>query len=124
MSGSQDLINGFGDRLAGSSLNVDADRNQRDVLTGGSGGDYFQLGDIVSSFYTGDGDKGYAHITDFKRGDRIVLTGSKDDYSKRSTSINGASGVGIYQGDDLVALIQGKSAPSLAFSNAGQVLFI
>ncbi|NBS12898.1 MAG: hypothetical protein EBS77_09600, partial [Gammaproteobacteria bacterium] len=119
-----DLINGFGDRLAGSSLNVDADRNQRDVLTGGGGGDYFQLGDIVSSFYTGDGDKGYALITDFKRGDRILLTGSKDDYSKRSTSINGASGVGIYQGDDLVALIQGKSAPSLAFSNAGQVIFI
>ena len=119
-----DLINGFGDRLEGSSLDVDADRNQRDVLTGGSGGDYFQLGDIVSSFYTGDGDKGYARVSDFKRGDRIVLTGSKDDYSKRATSINGASGLGIYQGDDLVALIQGKSAQSLVFSNADQVLFI
>ena len=48
-----------------------------DVLTGGGGGDYFQLGDIVSSYYTGDGDKGYARITDFKAGDRVVLTGSR-----------------------------------------------
>jgi hypothetical protein len=105
-------------------MNVDANRNQRDVLTGGSSGDYFQLGDIVGSYYTGDGDKGYARITDFKAGDRVVLTGSKDDYSKKSARIDGQSGLGIYQGDDLIALLQGKSAQSLAFGNSYQVLFI
>lgn len=119
-----DLINGFGDRLQGSKLDIDADRNQRDILTGGGGKDYFQLGDIVTSFYIGDGNKGYARITDFKRGDRIVLTGSKDDYSKKTISINGDSGIGIYQEEDLVALIQGKGTQSIAFGNSNQVLFI
>jgi hypothetical protein len=119
-----DLLNGFGDRLARSSLNVDADRNQRDLLSGGAGADYFQLGDIVGSYYTGDGDMGYARITDFQAGDRIVLTGSKDDYSKKTVRIEGHSGLGIYQGDDLIGLLQGKAAQSFAFGNSDQVLFI
>ena len=94
------------------------------MLTGGGGGDYFQLGDIVGSFYTGDGNKGYARITDFKSGDRVVLTGSKDDYSKKSVRIDGRSGLGIYQGDDLIALLKGKSTQSFSFTNSDQVLFI
>jgi hypothetical protein len=44
-----DLLHGFSDRLAGSSLNVNANRYQRDVLTGGGGADYFELGNIVGS---------------------------------------------------------------------------
>jgi len=47
-----DLINGHGDGLNATRYDKQAGRNQRDVLSGGSGADYFQLGDLVMSYYT------------------------------------------------------------------------
>jgi len=107
-----DLINGFGDRLTGDAFNRSSDLNQVDVLTGGEYNDYFQLGDIVTSSYLGDRDSGYARITDFSQGEKLILTGTPTDYNLRFTTLNGQGGMGVYQGNDLVALIQDKAAPA------------
>ena len=119
-----DLINGFGERFNGGSIDRSNDLNQQDRLTGKTGSDYFILGDLVGSFYVGDGNNGYARVTDFSSGDRIVLTGGEADYTVRSTRIDGQSGTGVFQGDDLVALIQGRSSDSFNVKNADQVLFL
>ena len=63
-------------------------------------------------------------MTDFSRGDRIVLTGSEADYTVRSTQVDGHAGTGIFQGVDLVALIQGPRGNSFNISDGGQALFI
>ena len=124
------------DRLRGKSLERTNDLNQMDVVTGGKGNDNFQLGDIVRSFYIGDGDKGFARITDFESGDTLILNGNVKDYTlkmARLSQVTGSgrraktttiSGMGIYQGDDLIALIQGKASNGLNLSNPNQVLFI
>jgi hypothetical protein len=119
-----DLLNAFGERFAGSAINRSTDLNQRDRLTGGKGDDYFQLGDLAGSFYVGDGNQGYATVTDFSRGDQIVLTGFATDYHIRNARVGGQSGTGVFQGDDLVALIQGSASNSLRLNNENQVLFI
>jgi hypothetical protein len=53
-----------------------------------------------------------------------LLSGSPAGYSHKQVRIDGQTGLGIYQGTDLVALLQGKAAQSIALNNTDQVLFI
>lgn len=122
--GGSDLINGFGDRLLGDSFDRSSDVNQIDILTGGSGADYFQLGDIVTSFYVGDGDSGYARITDFEQGDKLILNGFASDYTLMMATVDGHTGMGLYQANDLIALLQGDASGTFSLNNPDQVLFI
>ena len=119
-----DVIEAFGARLVGLAIDRSGDLNQRDVITGGPGRDLFVLGDLASSYYIGDQDQGFARITDFHRGDRVVLTGFPSDYTTTTTSINGLTGIGIFQGEDLVALLQGKGSESFSLSNPSHAMFI
>ena len=96
---------------------------QVDLLTGGKGSDYFQLADLLSSFYAGNQDNDYALITDFEKVDYIILSSNGTDYNSNEVSIDGQLGIGIYQGDDLIALMQGRAAWSFAFNDPNQVIF-
>ena len=87
--GSDTLDGGAGeDTLNGYDFTV----GELDTLTGGSGADEFILGsnyDPVNGYYgegtvyyQGDGNDGYALITDFNwmEGDKIILNGTENDY--------------------------------------------
>jgi serralysin len=86
--GNDILIGGNGnDFIAGVSTTPSAGGNgEKDILTGGTGADTFFLGTKYIGFtdqpyiyqpYSGDGDTGYANITDFNalEGDKVQLGG-------------------------------------------------
>jgi len=104
------------DSLAGCIVGANGGQGEKDVLTGGSGADLFQLGWSGGCFYNegsasnaGRGD--YALITDFTVGtDRLQLDGVASNYFIGASGVTGVSGQGLWleQGatDELVAIIQ------------------
>ena len=72
----------------------------------------------------------YALIKDFASDDKLQLDGSAAEYVQQATTLNGASGLGIYHDsnangifdsrDELIALLQGVSAPI----DPGQFFFV
>jgi hypothetical protein len=71
-------------------------KGEFDRLIGGLGADRFILGDSDRPYYLGNGMSDLAIITDFERGDSIVVYGSDSDYSLTPDD----GGIDItYQGD-------------------------
>jgi Ca2+-binding RTX toxin-like protein len=121
--GSDTLIGGVGndwlsggtgdDILVGSAINskVRLDSKEIDKLAGGEGRDDFYL--TAAPFggreilYNRSGDKDYASIGAFNQAeDRLVLGGSREDYSVVNEPYQGAWGLGessIYYFGDLIA---------------------
>jgi len=124
-----DTLNGYGTAgrffLGGILSSVRLPAPNQDTLTGGTGADTFVLGDTDKSFYIdssgGRGDR--AVITDFKQfeGDKIVLHGSAQDYRLEVSSSLGvgtaALDTAIYQGNDLIGIIQDNVEQSLTSSS-------
>jgi hypothetical protein len=130
-----DLLNGYGNRF-NTALDFNPSTNpigqfglnQKDVLTGGVGRDVFQLADAIGTFYQGDGNQGYAVITDFSGDDALILGGSASDYTLSATlttkqSPVGVAGRALYLGDptsggDLIAILQGPASTSLQLTSS------
>ena len=111
------LLGGAGaDLLVGYSGSA----NEKDILTGGSGGDRFVLGSQLEGIYYLEANSGvlttsslgsYATITDFQQsqGDKIQINGSIGDYRiVKSQNFGGKSALdtAIYRGNDLIAIVQ------------------
>jgi phospholipase/lecithinase/hemolysin len=110
--GNDTLIGGTGDdSLAGLGgrdrlIGIDPTspflgRGEKDELRGGLDRDLFVLGDEQGAFYNDgvDNQRGirdYGLIVDLRRGDRIQLAGSLEDYVIRRTPQTLSTGVGIY----------------------------
>jgi hypothetical protein len=121
--GGSDLLNGVGDRLSGELFNPASNEpailSQVDSLTGGKGADFFQLGDVAGTFYDRSKSNDYAFVTDFERGDKLVLQGSKEMYRMRLQSIKGRPVrlllfFGNIESGELIAQIQGSAISALA----------
>lgn len=135
-----DLLNGYGNRF-NNSLDFNPLTNpisqfglyQKDTLIGGVGRDDFQLGDAIGAFYQGDGNQGYAVISDFSADDSLILSGSASDYTITASLTSKQSPVGLagralYLGDpngggDLVAIIQGSASTNLQL-NSSQIQWL
>ncbi len=91
-------------------------RGEIDILNGGDGPDTFVLGDGSKTYYLGEGHKDYAIIEDFQVSlDKFQLGSNPDDYVVNGDyTIAGESGAGILRDDDLVAIVKGVSASTLA----------
>ncbi|MEL6159570.1 MAG: calcium-binding protein [Cyanobacteria bacterium J06623_5] len=115
-SGNDFLMGGLGDdRLLGV-----ASRNavEIDELTGGGGRDTFYVGDYHSNFYNNGGNSDYALIKDFSSLDKIVL--DNGIYTTGSSPVAGVSGTAIYQGTELLAIVQGMGGGQrLRFDSTG-----
>lgn len=122
----------FSDVLSGvPATGTSLGRGSVDTLTGKLGNDLFLLGDARGRFYDDGNSKNagksdYALITDFLVGsDQIQL--ASGNYFLSATSINGASGTGIYfdsnanrafgSTDELIGLVQNVSTSSLTSSS-------
>lgn len=114
--GDDSLIGGEGDDI----LVGYGGSKERDILTGGEGNDTFILGDN-RVFYRSNGDSDYAVIADLNSADKIILSGSSDDYilnSKLNSVGSGASDTGIYtEQGDLIALIEDSNLITSMDSN-------
>jgi len=126
-AGNDQLLGGSGkDVLQGSSQNKP---NEKDVLTGGGGGDRFVLGDKSGTFYD-DGQSGsmglkdYALITDFNRGQGdVIQLSAKYNYRLGASPQGVESGKALFidspngQQDELIAIIKtGDQLNSSAFT--------
>jgi Ca2+-binding RTX toxin-like protein len=90
-----------------------------DRLTGGGNADLFVLGDEDDVYYLGGGNSDYAYITDFSSGiDTIQLNGVFADYTFAPVFVDNIFGQGIFNGGDLVAVIQQGAA------NPGDLVFV
>jgi Ca2+-binding RTX toxin-like protein len=110
-----DFLSGeFGDDTlngAGTTLGV----GEIDRLAGGAGSDLFVLGNQIDAFYLGNGDLDFAYIVDFNPNvDTLQLNGAAIDYTTMQTSVLfnniNITGQGIFQGGDLVAILQQSAA--------------
>jgi hypothetical protein len=121
-SGDDQISGGVGnDTLDGACTTLGV--GQVDRLTGNGGFDYFILGNEIGAFYLGNGNQDFAYITDFNPGvDTIQLNGAIGDYTFMQTTVfaNGIniSGQGIFQGGDLVAILQ------QSFATPGDLVFV
>lgn len=124
-SGNDNLLGGSGnDLLLGGNgndtlLGVE-NRNaiEVDELTGGKGRDTFRVGDFHSNFYKNGGNSDYAVIKDFKSNDQIIL--DEGSYTTGSSPISDVLGTAIYEGSELLAIVQGLGAAErLSFDNTG-----
>jgi serralysin len=112
------------DILAGGGISVENDKTIRingdtsgvDELFGGDGSDIFVLGGKAQQdsstvvFYDEKGNNDYAVISDFNsREDKILLGGAKEDYRLTSTNSGLPEGLGVYKGDELIAIVQGDT---------------
>ena len=115
------------DRLYGTSSHASA--HEIDTLTGGTGADIFVLGSASTEYY-GDGSadtagqQGYALITDFEYGDKILLHGPRTDYYLAATPVGLPAGSALFlndspadSSDELIAVLQGSHAAT-ALTNA------
>jgi hypothetical protein len=112
---SDTIFGGPNDDLLIGHLNIPSstiNTTEIDRLTGGAGKDLFVLGNYDTAFYVNGGASDYALITDFSDGDRIGLSGARADYDLRDTSTRLGAGVGIFRksDDNLIAIVQGRSA--------------
>lgn len=108
------------DILVGYGGTIKTPSSEIDTLTGGTGADTFVLGDPnrddLASFYIG---AGYAIITDFNWGenDKIQVKGQISDYwidQSRNFGVGtSAWDTAIYQGQDLIAIVQDRSGDAL-----------
>jgi hypothetical protein len=131
-AGTDNIFGGFGDDLlngeagndfldgelgddtldgAGATLGV----GEIDRLAGGAGSDLFILGNEVDAFYQGFNDLDFAYIVDFNPNvDTLQLNGAAIDYTTQQTSVLfnnlNITGQGIFQGGDLVAILQQSAA--------------
>ncbi|MEO0806369.1 MAG: calcium-binding protein [Cyanobacteria bacterium J06643_4] len=115
-NGNDQLDGGLGDdRLLGVKS-----RNaiEIDELTGGGGKDTFQIGDYHGNYYNNGGNSDYALITDMSYLDQIIL--DNGSYTTGSSPISGISGVAIYEGSELLAIVQGIGQyQTLSFESTG-----
>ncbi|MEO0867492.1 MAG: CARDB domain-containing protein, partial [Cyanobacteria bacterium J06642_11] len=113
-SGNDEVVGNRGDDLiVGVDINntVNPGADQIDTLTGGFGDDAFFLGDEVQSYYVDTTTPDYAVITDFTAGeDVIALHGSASDYTLGTPASGLPFGTGVFQGNELVGIIQGDTA--------------
>lgn len=119
--GRDSLIGGAGnDILWGASSRSDT---SVDYLTGGSGSDEFKLGDYHGNLYSKAGDRDYAVITDMEAGDRITLDGRQSyesyDYRLDKSPVAGIIGTGVFDGAELIAIVQGIRSEKLSFKGIG-----
>ncbi|MBT9316463.1 calcium-binding protein [Leptothoe spongobia] len=124
------LIGGSGDDV----LDGDGGRRgfgEKDILTGDSvtsepdardsfdGADLFILGNGFGAYYVGDGDSGYATITDFywNEGDKFQVFGVQDDYTLGFANVSGSSALDTvisYKGDR-IGVVEDTIGVELAF---------
>ncbi|NEP27285.1 calcium-binding protein [Moorena sp. SIO3I6] len=121
------LYGGFGnDTLTGGSGNDSlygyggSSSGERDILTGGTGADTFALGNNAFGTkvaYIGDGNSGYATITDFDgtQSDKVQLGGGISDYTVNYSNVTGTSALdtNLYHKGDLIAVFQDDTSFSL-----------
>ncbi|MEA5463289.1 CARDB domain-containing protein, partial [Leptothoe sp. PORK10 BA2] len=110
-----DIVNGErgDDFLVGVDITntTNPGSNQVDQLIGGLGDDTFFLGDSSQSYYVDTTSLDYALIADYTAGeDIIVLHGNASSYSLGTPSTGLPTGTGIFQGNELVAIVQGDTA--------------
>ncbi|MEM8613049.1 MAG: CARDB domain-containing protein, partial [Cyanobacteria bacterium P01_H01_bin.105] len=122
-----DIVNGDrgDDILVGVNITnaVNPGSNQIDLLIGGFGDDVFVLGDTNQSYYVDTTSPDYAVIADYTAGeDVIVLHGSASSYSLGTPSTGLPTGTGIFQGTELVAIVQGDTAALSLTSEAFEYL--
>ncbi|MEL6355213.1 MAG: calcium-binding protein [Cyanobacteria bacterium J06627_28] len=102
-NGNDTLKGGLGDdKLIGTN---NRHAIEIDELTGGGGADTFRLGDFYSNYYNNGGNSDYALITDMGYLDQIIL--DNGTYTTGSSPIAGISGTAIYEGSELLAIVQG-----------------
>ena len=108
--GSDIVFGGDGsDTISGGLLNTTED-NQIDVVYGGAGADTF----VVHSMYNSFGDNDYALLRDFSTTEDTIQLSAGATYTLAGTGGNLYGGVGIYNGGDLIAIIQGYADGELA----------
>jgi uncharacterized repeat protein (TIGR01451 family) len=113
-SGGDVISGGVGnDTLDGACTTLGV--GQLDRLTGDAGSDLFVLGNKLGTFYLGNGNADFAYITDFNPGvDTIQLSGALGDYVFAPTNLmvtgRNIFGQGIFQGGDLIAILQQSAA--------------
>jgi uncharacterized repeat protein (TIGR01451 family) len=116
-SGGDVISGGIGDdTLDGACTTLGV--GQLDRLTGDAGSDLFVLGNKLGTFYLGNGNADFAYITDFNPGvDTIQLSGALGDYVFAPTNLmmtgRNIFGQGIFQGGDLIAILQQSSASAV-----------
>ena len=98
-----------------------------DRLTGGSGNDDFRLGGYHGNLYSTAGNNDYAVITDMEAGDRItldgrILSGGSYNYRLAESPVAGIRGTGVFDGSELIAIVQGVSSQQLAFKGIGSAM--
>lgn len=113
-AGNDNLIGGVGnDNLRGDAGNDTLNgwggrATEKDRMVGGTGNDRFILGTSSGAYYNKGRANDYAIITDFRVSgtDVIQLKGNSSQYQLK-TPPSGLAGVGLYQGAEFIALIQG-----------------
>ena len=114
--GDDRIFGGLGDdRIMGVYSRNDV---EVDILTGGGGKDTFVLGDYHSNFYNNGGNTDYALIKDFSSIDEIIL--DQGTYTTGASPFSDASGTAIYEGSELIAVVQGmRFFERLTFESSG-----
>ena len=108
-------------------VGVDPDKafpgmNERDYLTGGSGTDYFVLGDKNNPYYynySWENFNGYATITDYDdRYDYVVIEGVSSQYELKDAYNFGSRSweTQLYRDDDIIAIFEGGRQSDLGLS--------
>ena len=110
-SGNDYLSGGIGDDLLTGSTSLTYNNNQYDTLVGGSGWDVFVLGESLGNYYQGSG---YALIVDIDWLDRIQIKWSSSlRLSRENWAGTSALDTAIYQGGDLIGVVQDNTSISL-----------
>jgi Ca2+-binding RTX toxin-like protein len=119
-----DILGGGGINVTNNNeIRVTADTNGLDELFGGEGADSFVLGGkneqdkTTIVFYDQAGNNDYARIADFNlQEDKIYLGGSSGDYSLSMTGSGLPEGLGVYKGNELIAIVQGDTNLNISAS--------
>jgi len=110
-SGNDSLSGGTGDdRLTGSTSRA-FNSLEYDTLAGGSGWDIFVLGESAGNYYQG---AGYALITDYNgANDYIRIKSGSLRLSRENWVGSSALDTAIYQGSDLIGVVQDNTSIAL-----------